>query len=130
MHIRIILYQWSSRPGAAETNLARNHEVAGLIPGPAQGVKDPTLWWAVGCRRGSDPAWLWLWLWLAATAPIPLGTSICLRCGPQKTKKKKKKKKKKEEKEEEVPVIHISFFEWMELLRFKYLELSESNPKS
>ena len=24
----------------------------------------------VGCRRGSDPAWLWLWCRPAATAPI------------------------------------------------------------
>ena len=41
-------YCWSSCHGAAETNLARNHVVSGLIPGPSQWVKDPALlWW---CR--------------------------------------------------------------------------------
>ena len=33
----------SSRRGAVETNLARNREVAGLIPGLAPWVKDPEL---------------------------------------------------------------------------------------
>ena len=33
----------SSHRGAVEMNLTRHHEVAGLIPGLAQQVKDPVL---------------------------------------------------------------------------------------
>ena len=36
-------YLWSSPCGAVETNPTRNHEVAGLIPGLIQWVKDPVL---------------------------------------------------------------------------------------
>ena len=81
----------SSHRGTAKTNPIRNYEVAGLIPGLAQWVKDPTL--------------LWLWRTPAATAPIrppSLGTSIFHGCSPRKDKIKnqnKKLKKKKMEKQ-------------------------------
>ena len=50
------------------TNLTRNHEVVGSIPGLAQWFKDVNC--AVGHRRGSDPVLLWLWRRPAATAPV------------------------------------------------------------
>ena len=44
------------------TNMTRNHEVAGLIPGLAQRIEDPALPPYVGRRHSSDPTLLWLCL--------------------------------------------------------------------
>ena len=41
--INIKIESRSSRCGAVETNLTRNYEVVGLIPGLAQQVNDPAL---------------------------------------------------------------------------------------
>ena len=55
------------------TNTTRNHEVASLIPGLAQKVKDlAAVSCGVGRRRGSDPTLLWPWCRPAATALIRL----------------------------------------------------------
>ena len=46
----------------------------------------------VGCRHGSDLAWLWLWLWPTAVAPIqPLvwEPPYAMRAALQRKKKKK-----------------------------------------
>ena len=47
----------SSHYGAAEMNPTRNHEVACLIPGPAQWVKDLVSSWAVVSLAGAARIW-------------------------------------------------------------------------
>ena len=63
----------SSHRGSAVANLTSTQEDAGVIPGPAQWVKDPALFamsCGVGHRHGSDLVLLWLWRRPAATALI------------------------------------------------------------
>ena len=63
------------------TNLTRNHEVAGSIPGLAQQVKDLVL------------LWLWLWYRLAAVAPIrPLAWEPPCAVGAAQDMAKRQKK--------------------------------------
>ena len=88
----------SSCHGTEETNLTRNLEVVGSIPGLAQWVKDPGI--AVSCgvgrRRGSDPTLLWLWCKPVATAPIrPLAWELpyAMSLALEKTKRQKTKQK-------------------------------------
>ena len=73
------------------TNPAINHEVAGLIPGLAQWVKDTgvVVSCSVGHRRGSDLALLWLWCRPAAVAPIrPLAWKLPYATGAAMKRKK------------------------------------------
>ena len=88
----------SSHCGSAVINPTNIHEDVGLIPGPAQWVKDPALPWSCnvgcGCRCGLDPMLLWL-SYRPATAALtqlvawelPYATGAALK----KTKQNKKK---------------------------------------
>ena len=89
----------SSCRGPVATNLTRNPEVVGLIPGLAQWVKGSgvALSCGVGCRRGWDLVFLWLWCRIAAVAPIgPLTWEPPCTAGaapPAPPKKRKEKKR-------------------------------------
>ena len=54
------------------TNLTRNHEVVGSIPGLAQWVGESGIAMSCGMghRRGSDPVLLWLWHRPTAAVPV------------------------------------------------------------
>ena len=75
------------RDGTAEMNPTKNHQVAGLIPGLAQWIKDPVLLWP-WCRLAA----------VALTGPLGLGTSIRMsQVWPLKKKKKGKQQQQKQE---------------------------------
>ena len=83
------------------TNTTRNHEVAGLIPGLAQGGSGFAVGCGVGRRPGSGPVLLWLWHRPAPTALIgplawepPYATGAALEQAKKKKKKDKNKQKK------------------------------------
>ena len=80
----------SSHHGAVERNPTRNHEVACLIPGLAQWVKDPVLLWAV--VKVVDKARVWHCCGYGVSWQLQLrfDPSICHRCGPPPPKKDKK----------------------------------------
>ena len=73
-------------------NTTRNPEVAGLIPGLTQWVKDPAFSVScdVLCRCGSDLALLWLWHRQVASCPIgPLAWESPFAAGVALKRKKK-----------------------------------------
>ena len=78
-------------------NLTRNHEVVGLVPALAKGVKDlVAVSCGVGCRCSSDLVLLWLYHRQVATAlirPLALEPPYAMCVALEKTKKDQKKKK-------------------------------------
>jgi len=73
----------------------------------------------VGCRLGSDPAWLWFWRRPVATAPIrPLAWKLPFAAGAAQRNSKKTKKKKKVSKTEHIikdtnaPTTNVGLKTW------------------
>ena len=77
----------SSHCSSVETNLTRIHDTGSIPDLTVVYGSGVALSCGAGHRCGLDPVLLWLWHRFPS-----LGTSICCRCGPKKTKKKKKKK--------------------------------------
>ena len=77
----------SSQSGSVETNPTGNHEVAGLLYGLAQWVKNlPLQTWLTWLRSCIAVAVAGI---CSSDLTSSLATSICHRCGPEKQKKKK-----------------------------------------
>ena len=78
------------------TNQTRINEVAGSIPGLAQGLRIQRcheLWCRSQVRLRSGVAIAVTWAGSCCSDSTPsLGTSICCTCGPKKKRKKKKKR--------------------------------------
>ena len=82
---------WTSPWGSAVMNLTSVHEDMGLIPGPAQWLKESgvTMSCGVSCRHSWDLVLLWLWCRLATAALIwPLAWELPYALGAALKKQK------------------------------------------
>ena len=93
----------SSCCGAAETNLARNHEIAGLILASLSGLRIwgcCKLWCRLQTQLGSHVAVAVVSASSCSSdSASSLGTSMCHGCGPKKQKKDRQTERKKGRKE-------------------------------